>query len=171
MTTVYSRLNELELARKLFDESPEKTLASWNAMISVTSILSACAQLGALGLGKWVHDLIKLEGIESNIYVSTALIDMYMKCGSIEEARSLFDMMGKECCDLECHDCWLCHAGLVDEGERIFHSIVYDHGFEPNSEHYACMVDILGRAGKLRDAIEFINKMPIEPGPAEWVPY
>ncbi|KAL0345913.1 UNVERIFIED_CONTAM: Pentatricopeptide repeat-containing protein [Sesamum radiatum] len=233
MTTVYSRLNELELARKLFDESPEKTLASWNAMISgyaqngqtemaislfhemqkldvrpnpvtVTSILSACAQLGALGLGKWVHDLIKLEGIESNIYVSTALIDMYMKCGSIQEARSLFDMMGeknvvtwnamiagyglhghgKEA--LMLYDQMLLsgipptgvtflsvlyacsHAGLVEEGQRIFHSIVYDHGFEPNSEHYACMVDILGRAGKLRDAVEFINKMPIEPGPAEW---
>ncbi|KAI3446722.1 hypothetical protein Pfo_003387 [Paulownia fortunei] len=233
LTTVYSRLNELELARKLFDESPEKALASWNAMISgyaqngqtemaislfhemqkldihpnpvtITSILSACAQLGALGLGKWVHDLIKKECFESNIYVSTALIDMYTKCGSIEEAKSLFDMMGEKNIvtwnamisgyglhghgneALMLYDemllsgipptgvtflsiLYACsHAGLVEEGERIFHSMVYDHGFEPNSEHYACMVDILGRAGKLEDALEFINKMPIEPGPAEW---
>ena len=121
LTTVYSRLNEIESARLLFDETPEKSLASWNAMISgytqngftemaislfremmfevhpnpvtITSILSACAQLGALSLGKWVHGLIKSENLESNIYVSTALIDMYAKCGSIVEARQLFDLM------------------------------------------------------------------------------
>ncbi|KAL6534794.1 hypothetical protein OROGR_013469 [Orobanche gracilis] len=233
LTTVYSRLNELELARKLFDESPEKPLASWNAMISgyaqngqtekavslfhemqkldirpnpvtVTSILSACAQLGTLGLGKWVHDLIKNESFESNIYVSTALVDMYMKCGSIKEAKCLFDTMeeknvvtwnamisgyglhgrGDEALKLldemllyGIHPTkvtflsvlYACsHAGLVEEGERIFHSMVYDHGFDPNSEHYACMVDIFGRAGKLEEALEFINKMPIKPGPAEW---
>ncbi|PQP98395.1 pentatricopeptide repeat-containing protein [Prunus yedoensis var. nudiflora] len=114
-------LNEIELAWQLFDESPEKTLASWNAMISgytqnglteaaislfremmsefspnpvtVTSILSACAQLGAISLGKWVHGLIKSKNLESNIYVLTALVDMYAKCGSIVEARKLFDLM------------------------------------------------------------------------------
>lgn len=233
LTTVYSRLNEIELARRLFDESPDKTLASWNAMISgyaqtgetemaialfhemkkldvcpnpitVTSILSACAQLGALDLGKWVHDMIRTESFESNVYVSTALIDMYAKCGSIQEARSLFDSMGEKNVvtwnamisgyGLHGHGrealmlyhemllsgicptgvtflsvLYACsHAGLVEEGERIFHCMVHDYCFEPSSEHYACMVDILGRAGKLEDAVEFINKMPIEPGPAEW---
>lgn len=233
LTTVYSRLNEIEFARQLFDESPEKTLASWNAMISgyaqngetemaislfhemqkldihpnhvtVTSILSACAQLGALSLGKWVHDLIKREYLDSNIYVSTALIDMYMKCGSIEEARRLFDNTGNKNavtynsmitgCGLHGHGhealklfekmllsgilptkvtflsiLYACsHTGLVEEGEEMFRSMIYDHGFEPKSEHYACMVDILGRAGKLEDALELINRMPIEPGPGEW---
>ncbi|KAL3824655.1 hypothetical protein ACJIZ3_020684 [Penstemon smallii] len=233
LTTVYSRLNEIEFARKLFDESPDKTLESWNAMISgyaqngqtemaislfremqkldirpnpvtITSILSACAQLGALGLGKWVHDLIKKECFESNIYVSTALIDMYTKCGSIEEARSLFDTMqeknvvtwnamisgyglhGRGHEALMVFDemllsgvsptgvtflsiLYACsHAGLVEEGERIFRSMVDDHGFKPKSEHYASMVDILGRAGKLENALEFITRMPIDPGPAEW---
>ncbi|KAH6819237.1 Pentatricopeptide repeat superfamily protein [Perilla frutescens var. frutescens] len=228
LTTVYSRLNELELARNLFDESSEKPLASWNAMISgyaqngqteraislfrdmqkldirpnpvtITSILSACAQLGALGLGKWVHGLIKEESFEPSIYISTALIDMYMKCGSIEEARNLFDTMaeknlvtwnamisgyglhglGKEALKLyeEMQDSgitptgvtylsvlYACsHSGLVTEGERVFHSMI-----KPKSEHYACMVDILGRAGRLEDAAEFINKMPIEAGPAQW---
>ncbi|CAN1223694.1 Pentatricopeptide repeat-containing protein At4g30700 [Linum grandiflorum] len=59
--------------------------------VTVTSILSACAQLGALSLGQWVHGLIRNNNFESNIYVSTALIDMYAKCGSIVEARLLFD--------------------------------------------------------------------------------
>ncbi|XP_022852233.1 pentatricopeptide repeat-containing protein At4g30700-like [Olea europaea var. sylvestris] len=174
--------------------------------VTITSILSACSQLGALSLGKWVHDLIKRESIESNIYVATALIDMYAKCGSIKEARRLFDMTrdknvvtwnamisgyglhghghGHEA--LLLFDEMLCsavpptgvtflsilyacsHAGLVTEGEKIFHSMVHEHCFKPSPEHYACMVDILGRAGKLQDALEFINGMLIEPGPAEW---
>lgn len=233
LIAIYSRLNEIGSARKLFDESPEKSLASWNAMISgyaqngltemaislfremqmfeihpnpttITSILSACAQLGALSLGKWVHDLIKKENFESNIFVSTALIDMYAKCGSIKEARRLFDIVeeknvvtwnamisgyglhghGYEALKLynKMLDSRLTptgvsflavlyacsHAGLVKEGEDIFHAMVHDHGFKPLVEHYACMVDLLGRAGKLSKALNFINTMPVEPGPAVW---
>lgn len=232
-TTVYYRLNEMEFARLMFDESKEKPLASWNAMISgytqngftkeaislfqqmqsskvnpnpvtITSILSACAQLGALSLGKWVHELITRNAFLSNIYVLTALIDMYAKCGSIEQARQLFDTApqknlvtwnsmicgyglhgyGQEAVDLftemvnsgitpsqvtflsVMHAC--SHAGLVKEGEKIFHSMVHDHGLEPLPEHYACMVDILGRAGELDKALEFIEGMKTEPGREVW---
>ncbi|KAM0974210.1 hypothetical protein TB2_017075 [Malus domestica] len=230
--TVYCRLNEIELARQLFDQSKEKTLASWNAMISgytqngltetaislfremmsefspnpvtVTSILSACAQLGAISLGKWAHGLIKSKNLESNIYVLTSLVDMYAKCGSIVEARKLFDSMteknvvtwnamisayglhgdGHEALKLfteMLHSgispsavtflsvLYACsHAGLVREGEEILDHMVHNHGFEPLPEHYACMVDILGRAGKLEKALEFIKEMPVEPGPPVW---
>ncbi|KAF5196850.1 Pentatricopeptide repeat-containing protein [Thalictrum thalictroides] len=232
LTTVYSRLNEIESARQLFDESPEKSLESWNAMISgyvqngltetaislfqqmqlsevrpnpvtVTSILSACAQLGALTLGKWVHELIVRENFQSNIYVSTALIDMYAKCGSIKEAQQLFDTMmeknvvswnamisgyglhglGREALRIYnemLHTrispsavtflsvLYACsHSGLVSEGEKVFQSME-QHGVKPGPEHFACMVDLLGRAGKLEQALQFINEMPVDPGPAEW---
>ncbi|CAN1165332.1 Pentatricopeptide repeat-containing protein At4g30700 [Linum perenne] len=233
LTTIYSRLNEMESARRTFNDSSEKTLASWNAMISgytqnglteaavslfqvmqmsqvspnpvtVTSILSACAQLGALSLGQWVHGLIRNNNFESNIYVSTALIDMYAKCGSIVEARRLFDLIpnknevtwnamisgyglhghGQEALKLFYEMVnsgislsgvtflsilYACsHSGLVKEGDEIFKSMIRDHGFEPISEHYACMVDILGRAGKLEEALEFIKGIPGNPSPPIW---
>lgn len=232
LTTVYCRLNEIESARQLFDESPEKSLASWNSMISgytqnglteaaislfremipvfspnpitITSILSACAQLGTLSLGKWVHGLIKSKNLESNIFVKTALVDMYAKCGSIKEARDLFDLMteknvvtwnamisgyglhghGHQALELfkeMLHSrvapngvtflsvLYACsHSGLVREGDEIFKSMVLDHGFEPLPEHHACMVDILGRAGQLEQALEFIIRMPVEPGVVVW---
>ncbi|PWA84428.1 pentatricopeptide repeat (PPR) superfamily protein [Artemisia annua] len=233
LITVYSRLNEIDSARKLFNESPEKSIPAWNAMISgyaqngvtdkaitlfqemqtfkippnpttITSILSACAQLGALSLGKWVHDLARNGNFESNVYVSTALIDMYAKCGSIKEARQVFDSMTEKnpvtwnamisgyglhghaqealnifnrMVDLKVplsgvsfvSILYACsHAGLVKEGENIFYQMVQDHGFEPLPEHYACMVDLYGRAGELQKALDFINKMPVEPGPAMW---
>ncbi|CAL9227493.1 unnamed protein product [Arabidopsis halleri] len=233
LTTVYSKLNEIESARKLFDESPEKSLPSWNAMISgytqngltedaislfremqnsefspnpvtITCILSACAQLGALSLGKWVHDLVRSTDFESSIYVSTALIGMYAKCGSIAEARRLFDLMPKKNevtwntmisgYGLHGHGqealtifsemlnsgipptpvTFLCvlyacsHAGLVKEGDEIFNSMIHRYGFEPSVKHYACVVDILGRAGHLQRALQFIEAMPIQPGPSVW---
>ncbi|CBI36552.3 unnamed protein product, partial [Vitis vinifera] len=178
LTTVYSRLNEIESARLLFDESSEKSLASWNAMISgyaqngltekaislfqemqkcevrpnpvtVTSILSACAQLGALSLGKWVHDLINRESFESNIF---------MLHSRVSPTGVTFLSVLYACS----------HAGLVREGDEIFRSMVHDHGFEPLPEHYACMVDLLGRAGNLDKALDFIRKMPVEPGPPVW---
>ncbi|KAF3452930.1 hypothetical protein FNV43_RR03363 [Rhamnella rubrinervis] len=232
ITTVYSRLNEIESARQLFNESPEKSLPAWNSIISgytqnglteiaislfremmseftpnpvtITSVLSACAQLGAISLGKWVHGLIKSENLESNIFVSTALVDMYAKCGSIVKARELFDSLtAKNVVTWNAmisgyglhghgHDAlklftemshsgvpptgvtflsvlYACsHSGMVREGDEIFQSMVNDYGFEPLSEHYACMVDILGRAGQLEKALEFIRKMPVQPGPAIW---
>ncbi|CAI0394663.1 unnamed protein product [Linum tenue] len=233
LISLYSKLNEMDSARRTFDESSEKTLASWNAMISgyaqnglteaavslfqemqmsnvspnpvtITSILSACAQLGALSLGQWVHGLIKSNKFDSNIYVSTALIDMYAKCGSIVEARRLFESIpnkndvtwnamisgyglhghGQEALKLFhemvssgtpltritflsiLHAC--SHSGLVKEGEQIFKSMKRDHGFEPISEHNACMVDILGRAGKLKEALDFIEGIPGDPGTPIW---
>ncbi|KAH7546111.1 hypothetical protein FEM48_Zijuj01G0169600 [Ziziphus jujuba var. spinosa] len=113
LTTVYCRLNEIESARQLFDESPAKSLPSWNSIISG-----------------------------------------YTQNGLTETAISLFREM--------------IHAGLVREGDEIFQSMVHDHGFEPLSEHYACMVDIFGRAGQLEKALKFIRNMPVEPGPAVW---
>ncbi|CAI0394661.1 unnamed protein product [Linum tenue] len=233
LISLYSKCGAIRSANLLFGQIAEKTLASWNAMISgyaqnglteaavslfqemqmsnvspnpvtITSILSACAQLGALSLGQWVHGLIKSNKFDSNIYVSTALIDMYAKCGSIVEARRLFESIpnkndvtwnamisgyglhghGQEALKLFhemvssgtpltritflsiLHAC--SHSGLVKEGEQIFKSMKRDHGFEPISEHNACMVDILGRAGKLKEALDFIEGIPGDPGTPIW---
>uniref|UniRef100_A0A2P2N115 Uncharacterized protein MANES_12G154000 n=1 Tax=Rhizophora mucronata TaxID=61149 RepID=A0A2P2N115_RHIMU len=45
------------------------------------------------------------------------------------------------------------HSGLIDEGWKIFHSMQSDYGFEPYTEHYACMVDLLSRLGHLEEAL------------------
>ncbi|PKA52724.1 Pentatricopeptide repeat-containing protein [Apostasia shenzhenica] len=232
LTTAYSRLNDMESARKVFDEMPEKTMASWNATISgyaqngltehavslfhdmqsrmlkpspvtAASILSACAQLGALALGKWVHRIITEEDVELNVYVSTSLIDMYAKCGNILEAQKIFDGMpeknvvcwnamisgcavhgyGREALRLfremsvqipptattflsVLHAC--SHGGLVREGQEIFRSMFWDYGIQPLAEHHACMVDLLGRAGQLEEAMEFIKTAPADASKGVW---
>ncbi|XP_057508694.1 pentatricopeptide repeat-containing protein CRR2, chloroplastic-like [Actinidia eriantha] len=60
------------------------------------------------------------------------------------------------------------HAGLVEEGRIMFQSMVKEHRIYPNVEHYACMVDLLGRANRLDEAAKVIEDMRIEPGQTVW---
>lgn len=60
------------------------------------------------------------------------------------------------------------HVGLVSQGKRYFESIQKDHGIIPKMEHYACLVDLLGRSGSLFEAFEFISSMPFEPDAIIW---
>ncbi|KAG8069772.1 hypothetical protein GUJ93_ZPchr0006g41435 [Zizania palustris] len=60
------------------------------------------------------------------------------------------------------------HAGLVDEGWKFFKSMSQDYGLTPLLEHYACMVDLLGRTGNVQGAEQFIYDMPIEPDMVIW---
>ncbi|KAL3534055.1 hypothetical protein ACH5RR_007576 [Cinchona calisaya] len=60
------------------------------------------------------------------------------------------------------------HVGLVDEGISYFKSMSEEHCLVPKPEHYACVVDILGRAGYLSRAREFVETMPIEPDAMVW---
>ncbi|ONK57631.1 uncharacterized protein A4U43_C09F2480 [Asparagus officinalis] len=60
------------------------------------------------------------------------------------------------------------HAGLVDEGRQYFKSMTGDYGLVPSRDHYACMVDLLGRAGHLEEVERFIKEMPIEPDSIIW---
>ncbi|XP_020246098.1 putative pentatricopeptide repeat-containing protein At5g37570 isoform X1 [Asparagus officinalis] len=55
------------------------------------------------------------------------------------------------------------HAGLVEEGKHYFEMMKNEYMIEPSQDHYACMVDLLGRAGHLKEADEVIQRMPMEP--------
>ncbi|OVA16868.1 Pentatricopeptide repeat [Macleaya cordata] len=60
------------------------------------------------------------------------------------------------------------HGGLIEEGRKVFDSMNSKHQIEPKLEHYACMVDLLGRAGELDEAWNFIQKMPMAPDAGVW---
>ncbi|XP_025876508.1 putative pentatricopeptide repeat-containing protein At5g52630 [Oryza sativa Japonica Group] len=60
------------------------------------------------------------------------------------------------------------HAGLVDEGLKYFYSMKEAHGIEPKEEHYSCIIDTYGRAGRLDEAYKFISEMPIKPNAYGW---
>ncbi|THG17443.1 hypothetical protein TEA_006833 [Camellia sinensis var. sinensis] len=60
------------------------------------------------------------------------------------------------------------HAGLVEEGCRFFDSMINEYSLVPSTYHYACMVDLLGRSGKLRAAYELLKSMLVEPHAGAW---
>ncbi|XP_058075993.1 pentatricopeptide repeat-containing protein At5g66520-like [Magnolia sinica] len=60
------------------------------------------------------------------------------------------------------------HTGLVVEGHRFFDFMTQVYGIKPQLEHYGCMVDLLGRAGLIKEALSFVEGMPVEPHPGLW---
>ncbi|PKI68751.1 hypothetical protein CRG98_010808 [Punica granatum] len=61
-----------------------------------------------------------------------------------------------------------CHSGLVEEGKRYFRSMKSIYNVEPDVKHYGCMVDMLGRAGRVKEAEELIQGMPMKADVAVW---
>ncbi|XP_040382044.1 pentatricopeptide repeat-containing protein At3g29230-like [Oryza brachyantha] len=60
------------------------------------------------------------------------------------------------------------HGGLLQEGWSIFNEMVEQYNIQPRMEHYGCVVDLLGRAGNLQEAVLFIESMPLEPSVVIW---
>ncbi|XP_057863749.2 pentatricopeptide repeat-containing protein At1g08070, chloroplastic [Cryptomeria japonica] len=230
---MYAKCGRIEIARDLFDKMSEPDLISWTTILAgyshnglaedtmelfkqmqftgvkpdektFASILPACAGLGALQQGMQIHDQIVESGFQSDVFLVSALIDMYGKCGSLEKARKLFDKMrpqdvvswtamiagyaihgrGKEALKifeqmkhsginpnhvtLICVLSACCHAGLVEEGRLYFSGMYENHHITPSMRHYNCMVDLLGRAGLLDEALAIVNKMPIKADVSVW---
>ncbi|KAF5446884.1 hypothetical protein F2P56_032480 [Juglans regia] len=185
--------------RKLLDHGFCPTSAT------VTSLLPACATTANVRRGKEIHGYALVIGVGDDIFVRSALVDMYAKCGFIAEARNLFYRMSKintvtlnsmifgyanhgycnEAIELfkqmekeegkkldhlsftavltACS-----HAGLVEIGQSLFQLMQKKYWILPRLEHYACMVDLLGRAGKLAEAYDMIKGMPVEPDLFVW---
>ncbi|GAV63119.1 PPR domain-containing protein/PPR_2 domain-containing protein/DYW_deaminase domain-containing protein [Cephalotus follicularis] len=232
---MYVKFGELGLADFLFESMVERDLVAWNALIaacvqmgyagkalslfrqigvdgiqpdavSVVSALSGCGQLGCLEIGEEIYRLARKEGIDCNIIVENAHLDMYVKCGSVEMARDLFEII--PCRNVVSWSTMIAgyamngesekalalfsrmqseglkpnyvtylgvlsacsHSGLVSQGRAYFNRMAHsgDKNIQPRKEHYACMVDLLGRSGHLDEAFNFIKSMPMEPDSGVW---
>ncbi|KAL8215176.1 hypothetical protein R6Q57_004625 [Mikania cordata] len=162
--------------------------------ITVTSILAACSQLGALEQGKEIHNTIISGKFESNEIVMGALLDMYTKCGVVDEAEQVFNQLperdlfswttmitacgthGQACKALKLFQemkklnikpdrvvflaviSTCSHAGLVNEGCYYFNQMVNDYGIKPKTADYSCLVDLLGRDGRLHEAYAILQR-------------
>ncbi|KAK9083579.1 hypothetical protein Scep_030050 [Stephania cephalantha] len=225
---------ELDLASELFKKVEFRDVVTWNTMIgglvrvgrckealelfhemegysgeepnrlTMLSTLSACASLGALDVGTWLHAYIEKKSLNSDGSLDSSLIDMYSKCGCIGKAIQVFDKVpvrdviawtslicglamhghGKECITQFCRmqeagakpdDVTMvgvlnacAHAGLLEQGLQYFYSIETAYNLTPKIEHYGCIIDLLGRMGRLREAYNLINEMPLAPNEVIW---
>ncbi|OAY67979.1 Pentatricopeptide repeat-containing protein ELI1, chloroplastic [Ananas comosus] len=182
-------MGDLARARRLFDETPHKDAVCWNAMIdgyaahsspreslrlfrrmlasgatpnegTVVSVLSAVAQLGSAAPGKWLHSYIKSDGsIRLTPKVGTALIDMYCKCGSLEDAVAVFHTVANK--DVVVYNSMI--AGYAMHGRsrdalELFARLC-DRGLRPTDITFIGVLNACSHSGLVDEGREFFHSM------------
>ncbi|KAK4381174.1 Pentatricopeptide repeat-containing protein [Sesamum angolense] len=230
---MYAKQNSLDFAFRLFDFLVEKDVISWTSLITgcahsgcheealklfckmrrdgidpdhivVSSALSSCAELALLDLGQQVHANSIKSGLDTSLSVDNSLVSLYAHCGCLENAEKVFKSMeirnliswtalivgyaqnGEGIKSLQFYDemiasgikpdfitfiglLFACsHTGLTERGRYYFESMIQDYAITPGPDHYACMIDLLGRAGKIQEAEELLNKMEVLPDASVW---
>ncbi|KAL8518049.1 hypothetical protein ACS0TY_009368 [Phlomoides rotata] len=163
--------------------------------VTLASVLPACSQLGSMALGKQLHGIAIRNFLDVNIFVISALVDMYSKSGSLvyaervfgkaavqnsvtytnmilgyaqhgmgEKAVALFQSMKEysitpDATTIVAVLSACSYTGLISEGLEIYDSMESEYGIRPSAEHYACVVDMLGRVGRVVEAYEFARKL------------
>lgn len=133
------------------------------------SLVNMYAKCGSIDDADLVFSKIPERGIVS----WSAMIGGLAQHGHGKEALRVFDQMLKygvppNQITLVSVLCACNHAGLVSEARKCFGSMRELFGFEPMQEHYACMIDLLGRAGRLDEAMELVNTMPFQADASVW---
>ncbi|XP_011624041.2 pentatricopeptide repeat-containing protein At4g21300 [Amborella trichopoda] len=134
-----------------------------------SALIDMYAKCGALSLARSVFDIMRVK----NEVSWNSMIAAYGIHGHVKEALLLFQEM-VDSGILPDQITFLAvisscgHAGLVEEGLQYFNSMTKDYGIMARMEHYSCMVDLLGRAGHLKEAMGVIENMPFEPDAGIW---
>lgn len=232
---MYAKCNSVRLSFRVFTKTSRKRTVPWNAILSgcihnglareavvlfkqmmleavspndatLKSLLPAYSTLADLQQAINLHSYLIKSRFISRTEVATGLVDIYSKCGSLEYAHTIFNAIPSKKKDIilwsviiagygmhghgetavtlfnemvrsgvepnevtftsVLHAC--SHAGLVDEGTSLFKLMLKSHHASPHCEHYTCIVDLLGRAGRLNEAYELIKSMPFQATHAVW---
>lgn len=168
LLAVYVQNHEEEKACMIFSKTRKEGVVPTDFMMS--SALSACAGMAALELGRSVHAVAVKACIEWNIFVGSALVDMYGKCGSIEDSQQAFGEMPEK--NLVCWNAIIggyAHQGQVDMALALLEEIGSGiSGLVPNYVTFVCILSACSRAGAVEQGMEIFESMQvrygIEPG-------
>ncbi|KAL5582289.1 hypothetical protein UlMin_014731 [Ulmus minor] len=185
---LYGSCKKILDARRVFDEMPERSVVSWNSVITacvenswfsdgieyfvkmrncgfepdqttMVVMLSACAELGNLSLGRWVHSQTITKGLVLNCKLGTALVDMYAKSGALYYAKLVFDR-------LEEINVWtwsamilgLAQHGFAKEALDLF-SKMMDSSVSPNYVTFLGVLCACSHAGLVQDGYRYFHDM------------
>ncbi|PIA63992.1 hypothetical protein AQUCO_00201353v1 [Aquilegia coerulea] len=178
LTCMYLACGEIDLARSVFDQIPRRNVILWNSMIrgyawkgpldqaigvyyemldlgikpnkfTFPFVLKACSGLKALEIGREIHSYVKRSGLESDVYVCTALVDFYAKCGCLVEAKNLFDQMPQR--DVVAWNAMIAgsslHGFYEDTVQLVFN--MQSSGTSPNTSTLVAVLPTIGQAKAL----------------------
>ncbi|KAM0913096.1 hypothetical protein ACQ4PT_012370 [Festuca glaucescens] len=133
------------------------------------SLIDSYAKCGYIRDARRIFETLK----EPDLISWNAIISGYAVHGHAADARELFDRMNQS--SIRANDITFVallsvysSTGLVSQGLSLFDSMKLDHGIKPSMEHYTCIVRLLGRAGRLHDALNFITDIPSAPSAMVW---
>eukprot|EP01018_Ginkgo_biloba_P012919 Gb_21940 [translate_table: standard] len=184
LVDMYAKCGSLVDARRVFDDMPKRDAFPWNVMIvaysrhghaeesltlfkhmqrtglqpnkfTLASVLPACAKLEALEQGMKIHEEIIRGRVETDVFVESALVDMYAKCGSMEQARDVFDKMHeRNVVSWTTMVAGYAQTGSVDEALKLFQKMP-----ERNVVSWTAMIAGYVQNGQAMEALELFGKM------------
>lgn len=184
----HAKCGEIDESRYLFDKMASRNTVSWNSMISgyvrngrfkkalelfremqeqkinpteftMVSLLNACANLGAIKQGEWIHLYLRKNKFELNIIVVTAIIDMYCKCGSPDRALQVFKTV-----PMKGLSCWnsmilgLAMNGYASEAIQLF-SKLESSNLKPDYVSFIGILTACSHSGVVNKAKDYFRLM------------
>ncbi|KAF7096396.1 hypothetical protein CFC21_098350 [Triticum aestivum] len=187
---MYEKCGEMAEARRVFDGIADKDNVAWNALITgqvrterhvkgshflisqhaasrgtitLVGVLSACAAVGALELGTEHDSYASQRGFYSNVYVGTALVDIYSKCGDFTRAIQLFEKMPcKNEASWNALICGLAFNGRGHEAIRQFELMRKEEGLRPDDITFIGVLSACVHAGLLKDGRRWFGSLTSE---------
>ncbi|XP_059644967.1 pentatricopeptide repeat-containing protein At1g59720, chloroplastic/mitochondrial-like [Cornus florida] len=186
---VYGMLRDIDTARQLFEEMPSSNLVAWNTIIdchvncgeykkalelfwrllqlgvepdeaTLVVTLSACSALGALHLGRWVHSFINQHTYIDIVSVSNSLIDMYAKCGAVEEAYGTFNKMNqRNIVSWNTMILGLARHGHADKALQLFSKMLEEKLQKPNDVTFLGVLSACSHGGLVEEGRRYFDSM------------
>ena len=185
---LYANCGCVEYARDVFDEMPEPDSASWSTMVSgyaqngqavealelfreiqaedvrndlftLASVAGVCGEFGALELGKWVHSYIDKKGIKIDLVLGTALVGMYSKCGSLDNALKVFEGIPER--DVTAWSTMIAGYAVHGQGEKalqLFDAMKISKTM-PNSVTFTSVLSACSHSGLIEKGHQIFNTM------------
>lgn len=163
-----ANLGELEIGRRL--EGYARENGFFDNIYVCNATIEMYSKCGMIDVAKRLFEEL---GNQRNLCSWNSMIGSLATHGKHDEALTLFAQMLREGEKpdavtfvgllLAC-----VHGGMVVKGQELFKSMEEVHKISPKLEHYGCMIDLLGRVGKLQEAYDLIKTMPMKPDAVVW---
>lgn len=188
MVDGYAKCGDIGNARRVFDSMLEHDVISWSALIcgyvecgdshealalfssmraagckanevTMVSVLCACADLGALDRGRLMHQYIEDNGIQLSLTLRTSLIDMYAKCGSIEDALHVFERGRLEAMDVLIWNAMIGGLAMHGHGRESLNLFkeMQSSCVVPDEITYLALLGACAHGGQVDDALKFFK--------------
>lgn len=193
LVDMYCKCGMMEEAETIHYRTEERTMVSWNAIISgfsqqkqsenaqrffskmlqmgvnpdnftYATVLDTCANLTTVGLGMQIHAQIIKQELQHDVFISSTLVDMYSKCGNMQDSHLMFKKSPKH--DTVTWNAMICgyaHHGLGEDALRVFESMQLEN-VKPNHSTFVSVLQACAHIGQVEKGLNYFNSMQSDYG-------